>query len=449
MIRSLTIDTPELGDHTSVIHDGEVAVVIDPQRDVERILLAATGAGVRIAAVAETHVHNDYVSGGRALADSLGVPYLVAAAEALTFPHHPVHDGDMVTIGRRFRLRVVATPGHTHHHVSYVAEEDGRAVSVATGGSLLFETTGRTDLAGPEQTHDLARAQYRSVHRLGQLPADVEILPTHGFGSFCAPKPSSGPAVEHATIGEAHRHNLAFLAADEDSFVAELVAGFIAHPSYYVHMADINRRAPDLPDLDAPVPTLDGPDLTAAVKAGTWVVDLRDRIAFAAGHLEGTVNLGHAPTFATWLGWVVPWGAPLVLVGDQQKVLASARRDLSRIGIDTLAGRYVGPLPHVPAGPLVRRYPVADGADLRVARHVPGTVVLDVRRQDEWDEWHLDGAIHVPLPDLVARIPDLPPGTIWVHCAAGYRAAVAASLIERAGRAAVLVDGSVAQVAAA
>jgi hydroxyacylglutathione hydrolase len=146
---------------------------------------------------------------------------------------------------------------------------------------------------------------------------------------------------------------------------------------------------------------------------------------------------------------VMPWGAPLVLVGDQQKVLASARRDLSRIGIDTLAGRYVGPLPHVPAGPLVRRYPVADAADLRVARHVPGTVVLDVRRQDEWDEWHLDGAIHVPLPDLVARIPDLPPGTIWVHCAAGYRAAVAASLIERAGRAAVLVDGSVAQVAAA
>jgi glyoxylase-like metal-dependent hydrolase (beta-lactamase superfamily II)/rhodanese-related sulfurtransferase len=446
MIRSITIATPELGDHTSLIHDGEVAAVIDPQRDVERVLVAAAEAGVRIACVAETHVHNDYVSGGRALADSLGVPYLVAAGETVSFSRQAVHDGDLVMVGRDFGLRVMATPGHTHHHVSYIAEEFGRPVKVATGGSLLFETTGRTDLSGAGHTHDLARAQYHSAHRLATLPDDVELLPTHGFGSFCAPRPASaGDIPAHSTIGEQRHANLAFVVPDEETFVRELLAALIDYPSYYHHMADINRQGPALPSPEEVSSlALDGPGLRRALDEGAWVVDLRDRIAFAAGHLAGTVNIGHAASFSTWLGWLVPWGAPLVLAAEYPEILDAARRDLSRIGIDQLTGHYLGPLPHVHEGPQVRHYPVAHRADLLVARHVPGTVVLDVRRSDEWDAWHLDGAIHIPLPELVERIPELPAGTVWVHCAAGYRAAIASSLLERAGRATVLVDGSVA-----
>jgi hydroxyacylglutathione hydrolase len=449
MIARIIIDTPELGDHTSLIHDGEVAVVIDPQRDIDRILRAAAESGVRIACVAETHLHNDYVSGGRALAATLDVPYLVAAAEDVSFSRRAVSDGDVVRVGRDFTLRVVATPGHTMHHVSYVVEDEGRAVMVATGGSLLFDTTGRTDLSGHGHTHELSHAQYHSAHRLAALPDDVEILPTHGFGSFCAPRAAGAVVPDHSTIGTQRHTNLAFTSADEDSFVADLLAGLVDYPRYYHHMADLNRRGPDLPDLTAMPESLDGPGLHRAIGDGAWVIDVRDRLTFAAGHLEGTVNIGHGTTFATWLGWIVPWGAPLVLAAEHPAVLADARRDLARIGIDVLAGHHTGPLPHVPGGPRVRHYPVAHRDDLLVARHVAGTVVLDVRRPDEWAEGHVEGAIHVPLPELIERIPDLPAGTIWVHCAAGFRASIATSLLERAGRATVLVDGAVAPAHAA
>jgi rhodanese-related sulfurtransferase len=245
------------------------------------------------------------------------------------------------------------------------------------------------------------------------------------------------------------RSNLAFTSPDEDTFVAELLAGLVAYPEYYHHMAAINRRGPDLPDLTVMPDALDGPGLRHAISDGAWVVDLRDRLAFAAGHLEGTVNIGHGATFATWLGWIVPWGAPLVLATEHPAVLAGARVDLARIGIDALAGHHTGPLPHVAGGPTVRHYPVAHRDDLLVARHVPGTVVLDVRRADEWEAGHVAGAIHVPLPELAGSIDDLPPGTVWVHCAAGFRASIAASLLERAGRATVLVDGAVAPQRAA
>jgi hydroxyacylglutathione hydrolase len=450
MVERVVIVTPELGDHTTLIHDGEAAAVIDPQRDIDRVLRAAADAGVRIACVAETHVHNDYVSGGRALAEALGVPYLVAAGETVSFARHPVRDGDVVPVGRSLALRVVATPGHTPHHVSYVAEDQGRAVMVATGGSLLFDTTGRTDLSGDQHTHELTHAQYHSARRLGALPDDVEILPTHGFGSFCAPRPvGAGAAPEHSTVGEQRSTNLAFVSGDAETFARDLLGALVAYPHYYAHMAEINRRGPDLPDLQAGSRPLDGTGLRRAIAAGSWVVDLRDRLAFAAGHLEGTVNIGHGATFSTWLGWVVPWGAPLVLAAEHPAVLADARRDLARIGIDELAGHHAGPLPHVPGGPAVRRYPVAHRDDLLVARHVPGTVVLDVRREDEWVAGHVEGAWHIPLPDLVERIPELPAGTVWVHCAAGYRASIASSLLERAGRATVLVDGSVAPAHAA
>jgi hydroxyacylglutathione hydrolase len=449
VVARIIIDTPELGDHTSLIHDGEVAAVVDPQRDIDRVLRAAAEAGVRIACVAETHVHNDYVSGGRALAAALGVPYLVSAGEDVSFSRQAVRDGDVVQVGQDFALRVVSTPGHTLHHVSYVVEEGGRAVMVATGGSLLFDTTGRTDLSGDGHTHELSHAQYHSAHRLAALPDEVEILPTHGFGSFCSPRPVGAVVPDRSTVGAQRITNLAFTSADEDSFVADLLAGLIDYPAYYHHMADINRRGPDLPDLSAPPLPLDGSGLRRALADGAWVVDVRDRLTFAAGHMEGTVNIGHGATFATWLGWIVPWGNPLVLASEHPSVLADARRDLARIGIVDLAGAHTGPLPHVPDGPRVRHYPVAHRDDLLVARHVPGTVVLDVRRPDEWAAGHVEGAIHVPLPDLVGAIGELPSGTIWVHCAAGFRASIAASLLERAGRATVLVDGSVAPVHAA
>jgi glyoxylase-like metal-dependent hydrolase (beta-lactamase superfamily II)/rhodanese-related sulfurtransferase len=451
MIRGITIPTPELGDRSYLLHDGEVAVVIDPQRDIGRFLAAAADAHVRITCVAETHIHNDYLSGGVALAALLDVPYLVSGAEDVSFRRLAVSDGDEVSIGRHFRLKVIATPGHTLHHVAYVALDDGQPVMVCSGGSLLFGTTGRTDLSGDELAVPLARAQFRSVHRLGDLGPDVALLPTHGFGSFCAPL-GGPPPPARSTLGEQRAANLAFRCPDQESFADALLDGLAPFPRYFGRMADLNRVGVTPADVTPP-PALDGHQLSRFLAGGGWAVDLRPRAAFAASHIAGTVNIEHGPSFTTSAGSVLPWRRPLVLLAATAQTVLVAQHDLSRIGMDRLTGQAVGPVEGLVGlgeddsgrhGPRLACYPVVQRTELLAARRHPSTVVLDVRRTDEWERGHLDGAVHVPLMDLEAALDYLPAGRIWVHCAAGYRASIAASLLARVGRQVVLVDGEVA-----
>ncbi|MEP6296905.1 MAG: MBL fold metallo-hydrolase, partial [Ilumatobacter sp.] len=208
----ITIETASLGDRSYVVHDGEVALVVDPQRDIDRVLAAAHAARVTITHVAETHVHNDYVSGGLTLARVTGATYLHAAAEPLRFDYHAVSDGDAVTVGS-MRVEVRHTPGHTPHHLSYVVTADGAAPAAFTGGSLLYGTVGRTDLIGPESTDELTHAQYRSVHALADsLPDQTLVYPTHGFGSFCASAASEEES--DGTLGTERTANIALTAPD-------------------------------------------------------------------------------------------------------------------------------------------------------------------------------------------------------------------------------------------
>ena len=447
MVDVVCIDTPELGDRSYLVHDGQVGVVVDAQRDTDRLTRAAALAGVRIAMVAETHLHNDYVSGGWDLSQQLGVPYLVAAEEDVTFDRRPVADGDEIPVSAGFTLRVVATPGHTPHHVSYVAVDHGRPVVACTGGSLLFGSVGRTDLLGADLATPLARAQYRSAHRLAALPGDVQVLPTHGFGSFCSVGatvlPSSGGPASNgpaSTLAEQLAGNLVFRSGSEEAFATDLVAAFGEYPRYYHRMAERNRVGQAAPDLTPP-PLLRAAQVQWLATGDTWVVDLRARGAFAARHLARTINVEADVPFTTYLGWLLPDDTPLVLLAENPKTVAAAQVDLARIGIDSLAGRYLGPLPP-PVAPIgLGSYPVRTFADLDRALATPGHVALDVRRDEEWAQGHLDGAIHLPLHHLASHLDDLPPGRIWVHCAAGYRAGIAASLLARAGRQPVLVDG--------
>ncbi|MGD0392286.1 MAG: MBL fold metallo-hydrolase [Acidimicrobiales bacterium] len=437
MIDVITLSTPELGDRSYVLHNGDVGVAIDPQRDIERILRSAEVNGLRITHVAETHVHNDYVSGGRELARHLGVPYLVAADEEVGFVRHPVRDGEEIPIAGGFSLRSVATPGHTPHHLSYVALDRGRPVLACTGGSLLFGSVGRTDLMGTAQAVELSRQQYRSAHALGELPGSVEVLPTHGFGSFC----SAGAAgVEASTIGEQRAANLAFLAGSEEAFVESLLNSLGDYPRYYHRMGTINRRGASAPDLSTP-PLFDGEQLCSALTTEAWVVDLRGRGAFAANHLAGSLNFELDTPFTTYIGWLLPDDFPLILMAESPKAIAVAQLDLARVGIERPAGHYAGRLPPTSFTPALGSYPVRGFDDLGLAMSDPTQVALDVRRADEWEEGHLQGAVHVPLHHLSEQIDDLPDGVLWVHCAAGYRAAIAASLLARSGRDVVLVDG--------
>jgi glyoxylase-like metal-dependent hydrolase (beta-lactamase superfamily II)/rhodanese-related sulfurtransferase len=431
----VVIETRPLGDRSYVVHDGGVALVIDPQRDTDRVEAAAAQAHVRITHVAETHLHNDYLSGGLILARTHGAVYLVNGADAVGFARTPIADGGTVRVGR-LTVKAITTPGHTRHHLSYVVT-DGQDQAVFSGGSLLYGSVGRTDLVSPADTVPLTHAQYSSVRRLtAEARPEAALYPTHGFGSFC----SSGPASSaHAsTIGEQQQSNHAFTDPDEDHFVQELISNLTAYPSYYAHMAPANMMGPGPADLAVP-DSVDPDELSRRLAAGEWVVDLRLRVAFAASHLKGSVSFeyGRGSSFAAYLGWVLPWNRQLTLLGAESDV-ENAIRDLSRIGIDS-PDAALGTDPSALApGTAVVHYPRVDWDGLRQGS--PGDVVLDVRRTDEYDAGHLAGAVNIPLHELLLRMPEIPAGKVWVHCASGYRSGVAASLLQRAGRDVVHVD---------
>jgi len=436
-IEILTIETKALGDRSYVIVDGDVAAVVDPQRDIDRIEALLAERRLRLTHVFETHVHNDYVTGGLELSHTHGATYVLAADDEVAFEHTGARDGDEFTLASVV-VRAIHTPGHTPNHLSYAVAVNGDPVAVFTGGSMLYGTVGRTDLIDARSTEPLTRAQFHSVRRLAaELPGAVEVHPTHGFGSFCSSASTSG--TDHSTIAQERLSNLALTGDDEDTFVARLLAGLTAYPRYYAHMAGINRQGPANVDLSPPE-MVDPVEIRRRIHRGEWVVDLRSRTAFARGHLAGTLNVEVGDSFATYLGWTMRWGTPVTLVGDTPDDVAEAQRQMVRIGIDRPTGRAEGGLDRWSAGGDVRGYRSVSFAELADARAEHEVAVLDVRRDDEWAEGHIDGAVHIPLHDLEARLDEIPDGEVWVHCASGYRAAIAASLLDRAGHRIVAID---------
>ena len=451
MATIIPIDTPTLGDRSYLAHDGEVAIVIDPQRDIDRVLDLARDADVTIAHVFETHIHNDYVTGGYALARATGAAYHVNAADDVAYERVPVSDGDVLDVSPALRVRVIATPGHTYTHLSYALDaandETGtlEPVGVFTGGSLLFGATGRPDLLGHEHTHDLVHHQYASAQRLvHELPEHTHVLPTHGFGSFC----SAGSAGDTtaSTIGQEKKANPA-LTQEEERWVADTLAGLDAYPAYYAHMGPANSAGPQAADLTTPE-RADKAVVARRITDGEWVVDLRNRTAYAAGHVTGTLNFGVDGQFATYLGWLIPWGTPLTLLGESPEQVAEAQRELVRIGIDPLEGAATGAPADWTDSPL-GSFDRATFADLAQVRHHRHVAVLDVRRASEFTESHIDDAVNLPLHELLERLTEVPAGEVWVHCAGGYRASIAASVLAAHGHHVVAVDDSFEEHAAA
>lgn len=433
-----TIETPGLGNRSYLAGGARSAVVVDPPRDMDRVIAAAAVRGVRIVAVAETHLHNDYVTGGLELARVTGAAYLVPAAAAVSFARTPVADGDTAPVDGDLALRALATPGHTPHHMAYVLEEDGHAVAAFTGGSLLIGGVGRPDLVEPRLTGALARAQYTSVRRLAdELDDAVEVLPTHGFGSFCSSSRAEGTS---STIG-AERIRNAALVEDVDTFVAGLLAGLDDVPAYYAHMGPVNAAGPPSIDLTPPA-RAEAPDIARRLAAGEWVVDLRSRVAFAKGHVAGSFNFEGEGQLATYLAWLIPWGRPVTLLAGTADELAHAQRELARVGVGRpVAAATGGPEAWVSGPEELRSFPRASFADLASARERgEDLVVLDVRRTAERGDGAITGSVHIPVHALPGRLDEVPPGVVWVHCAGGMRAAIAASLLDAAGREVVAVD---------
>ncbi len=416
-----------LGNSAYVVDLGDGgALVIDPERDPRPYLGELARRGLVPRFVVETHLHADFVSGGRELVGA-GAELLAPAGSELTYAHRPLCDGDELELGG-LTLEVIATPGHTPEHLAYLLHDAGRPVALFSGGTLMAGGVARPDLLSADQTEPLARAAYRSIHqRLLRLPDELAVYPTHGGGSFCS---VAGGGERTTTIGRERASN-PMLAddPDEDTFVARLLSGLGSYPPYFLELRDVNR---DGPAVHGPIPTslpqLDLETFDAAVAEGAEVVDVRQIGPFAAGHVPGALSNPWRAQFATWLGWLVGRTHPVAFIADE----TVDRNDLvwaaHTIGFERLVGELAGGV-HTwqDAGRRLVTVPLVDstGAD--------GREVLDIRQTSEFAAGHVPGALNVELGALTQLSEHIPDTSLLVHCGHGERAMSAASLLQRAG----------------
>ncbi len=428
-----------VGDRSYMIvdQDGGRAAVIDAQRDAWTYLDEAERLGVKITHTFDTHVHNDFVSGSRALQELAGAKVVQPAGAEMEYTVHEVRDGDRVEVGG-FTVRALHTPGHTFHHTAYALEETGVTTGLFTGGSLLVETVGRTDLVSPGATEQLARAQRASLRKLLEFPDVTEVFPTHGAGSFCSA--GSAPDRETTSVGREKRDNAAARTAlldDEDAFVRFALHGLPAHPAYYAHMAPANRRGA-LPLFSLPV--LDPLEPRKALELqqrGSELVDARIAAEFLRAFPKGARNVPLGDSFAGYAGWVLPFNAALVLVLPSDDDWRRAQGQLIRIGFDCAQGYVRGGFPAwQSAGLPVDHLTAIDVVELHRMQEAGERLgIVDVRQDAEWRSGHVPGALHIPVGMVPSRLGDVPSdgSRLVTMCAAGMRAAIAASVLRRVG----------------
>jgi glyoxylase-like metal-dependent hydrolase (beta-lactamase superfamily II)/rhodanese-related sulfurtransferase len=413
------------------------AVVVDPRRDVQSYLDDASAAGLHIERVIETHVHADFLSGHLELAEKTGAVVSYGEGSDVDFPIEPLHDGQQLSLGD-VTLEVLATPGHTPESISVVVREhagDEIPFGVLTGDTMFIGDVGRPDLlsgagVSPEE---LARSLYRSLHtKLLALPDPTRVFPAHGAGSACGKNLSTET---QSTIGEQRRSNYALQPMSEDDFVALVTEGQPLQPTYFSFDAKRNRQAHPLLD-EAGMPaqlTLD--DLLARRDAATAVLDTRDPMDFAAGHLRGSINVGLHGRFAEFAGDVLPPDRPLVLVSEPGTELEAKVR-LARVGFDRIEGALADPLrvllEHAEVVEPSSRLTIEEFETRQ--RDIPALQVVDVRNPGETEHGAIPGAVNMPLPRLTSRLNELDPSTpTVVYCGSGYRSSIGASVLAEAG----------------
>ena len=415
------------------------AAVVDPRRDIDVYLAAAGERGLRITHVVETHLHNDYVSGGRELVAATGAEQVIGARAELGHPFRAVRDAESFDVGG-LKFTALDTPGHTPEHVIYAVTDTARAdepVMMFTGGSLLVGSVGRTDLLGAEQALPGARRMFHSLHDVVLTHEDfVEVYPTHGAGSLCSTGIS---ATAHSTIGFERRHNPRLQPQDVDAFARALLAGQPTFPPYFARMRPINQAGPRvLGGVPGPVAV---PVAAAreAIDRGALLIDLRPPAQFAAGHVPDSLSIPSDESFGTWLGWVVPEpDRPLILILRAEADWDDAIRQAIRIGFESIVGYLEGGfqaweaagLPTEASGILN----VDELAAVLSAGGPDAPLLIDVRQASEIESGHIPGAIPIGAADLPERLASFPRDrSIATICAGGFRASIAASLLKTAG----------------
>lgn len=419
--------------------EGEGAVV-DPQRDVDQYLQEANANNLKIKYVVETHLHADFVSGHRELADRTGAEIVFGEKANATFPHISVRDGDEIKIGK-VTLRVLETPGHTPESVSLLVvdnENTEQPLKVLTGDTLFIGDVGRPDLAAAKgyTPQSMAEMMYDSLHeKLLKLPDQTEIYPAHGAGSMCGRNISKETS---STIGEQRRFNYALKPMTKDEFVRLMTTDMPPAPAYFPTDAEINRTgAASLDALPRPA-ALSAIEFERATKTSPHILDVRTAAEFGLGHVPGAINICLSGQFAMWAGSLLPQATPLLIVAESEEQVDETVVRLARVGIETVSGYLQGGmLSWHEAGLPVFAVPQISVAELNeTLREAALLQIIDVRRPTEYDSGHVPGAVTAPLATLNESIAALkldPSKTTAVICAGGYRSSAATGIFEQQG----------------
>jgi len=411
------------------------AAVVDARRDIGVYLEAAAEAGLRITHLLETHVHNDFLSGAKALAERLGAEHVASADAGLTFPHRAAREGDQIELGE-LRITVLRTPGHTPEHVSYVVADTSRAdepVLIFTGGDLLVGSVGRPDLLGRELGEKLAPQLYDSLFgKILKLEDYVEVMPTHGAGSLCGRSISSKRTT---TIGYERRFNVFLQKQDRQEFVDFVLDGNPYVPAYYKNMRSGNLNGATGFAAPDPRPLSVG-EVQHALGHGALVLDTRSPGAYGGGHLPSAYSVGLGSMLATWVGSLLPVDLPIILVLERPADWDAVVTALARVGYERIMGYLSGGIADWQEAGL----PLATVEQLTVQelerrrQETPDLQIVDVRMEGEWSSGHIPGAVFVPLTDLPNRLGEIDRDQpTAVICGSGYRSSIASAFLERRG----------------
>lgn len=401
------------------------ALAVDAARDLRSVRELAGRRGLTVAYAADTHLHADFLSGAVQLAATDGAVVLASAAGERAFPHRGLRDGDEVDLGGLV-LRAWATPGHTDEHLAFLLLDGDSPLGVFTGGSLLVGAAARTDLVAPERTEELARAQYHSLQRLMQLPDEVAVWPTHGAGSFCSPPPG---AERTSTVGQERATNALLATPNEDEFVARLLGSLGTFPAYFRWLGEVNRRGPAVLSEPLTLAALTVEQVRRLVGDGATIVDVRPIEQYAAAHVPGSLSIELRAAFGTWLGWLLPRDAVVVVVRSHDQDRAEILGQAAKVGYE-IAGELAGG---------ITAWTDAALATTSTALVTPAMLtdlepVLDIRQESEFVAGHVQGAEHTELGALAGTAASVSDGPVTVMCGHGERAMSAASVLERTGR---------------
>jgi glyoxylase-like metal-dependent hydrolase (beta-lactamase superfamily II)/rhodanese-related sulfurtransferase len=413
------------------------AVVVDPRRDIQEYLDDAKAQGLRIIGMINTHFHADFLSGHLELAEATGAWIGYGQAAKAEFETRALSDGERIALGDVV-LEILETPGHTPESISvlvYEHADDDVAFGVLTGDALFIGDVGRPDLLASigVTADELGKQLYGSIQgKLMGLPNPVRVFPGHGAGSACGKNLSTEL---QSTIGEQRASNYACQPMSEDQFLALVTAGQPSAPEYFVYDAILNRKQREVFHPETPVSALDDEELDAALARGAVVLDARDAVAFAGGHLAGAINVPADGRFAETAGMVATADQEIVLIAPEGRESEVAVR-LARIGFDKVAGYVEDPeaalLARAGKVQQASRLTAVDLAALLDTDEAP--VVLDVRNLGERETGSIAGSLHLPLAELRRHLDEVPTGRpVVVYCAGGWRSSVAASLLRSAG----------------